>query len=473
MSARRACLLLALAWSAGAAAQAPARPPGLPGYQAHRIEEPVFKGRAVLYEAGREHRRTLLLVHGLGSNGAADFAEHAAWLAGAYHVLAVDLPGFAQSDRPAGAAYSPANYAAFLKHVADRHARKPLALLGYSMGAVVALRYAATYAQDVERLVLVDAPGILHRASYTGEFLTQLGLGFLQSRMGPGAAAGAQAGDAAGMILERLQQLLGQAEQAPLDLAALLAIPALRERILQNDPLRIAGLAVALEDLSREIPRIGAETLVIWGRQDRIAPLRTGRLLAHVMPRARLGVIDEAAHAPMQEAPAEFRGLLEPFLLGQAPAPAPAPQRSWVRHGSVHCEQRQGVVYTGDFDQLTLQACRGVRIRAARVRALRVLDSSVIIEDSDIGGDSAGLSAANARIAMTNGRIRGPVAIALRASRLDLAGVQVDGRDAAVQGEDAAPSPASSIVFSLSRVRSPHTDSAMHGYVAVTAGKPL
>ena len=427
----------------------------------------MFQGQAVVYEAGREHPRSLLLVHGLGSNGAGDFAEHAAWLARSHHVLAVDLPGFAQSDK-SGAAYAPASYAAFLRHVADRFARRPFALLGHSMGAVVALRYAANYPQDIDRLVIVDAPGILHRAAYAGEFLTRLGLGFLQSRTG---GAGAQGGDSLGVLIERLHQILGRAEQTNFDPQLILSIPALREKLLQNDPMRIAGLAVALEDLSRDLPRIDAQTLVIWGAQDAIAPLRTGRLLAHLLPRAQLSVIERAGHTPMQEAPEQFRALLEPFLAhGLAPAAAKAAP---ARRGSAACDRQNGLVYEGDYDRLELQGCRNVRIRAARVRDLRVLDSSVTIEDSDIGGESGGLTAGNARITMTNGRIRGPVAITLLASRLDLAGVQVEGRDTAVLWQDSNAAAVSSVVFSICRVRSPHTDATLHGYYAAAGGKPL
>ena len=386
-------------------------------------------------------------------------------------MLAVDLPGFAQSDR-ANSVYSPANYAAFLKHVADRFARKPFALLGHSMGGVLALRYASTYPEDIDRLVVVDAPGILHRASYTGEFLTRLGLGFLQSRMGNPGAAGALGSDSAGMITERLHQILGRAEQTNLDLQMLLTIPALREKLLQNDPTKIAGLMVALEDMSSEIPKIKTETLVIWGKQDTIAPLRTGKLLAHVLPHAQLAVIERAAHVPMQQTPDQFRDLLEAFLR-QGLAPAPAKRRELTRRGSVSCDRQNGLVYEGAYEQLTLQGCRNVHIGAARVRELRVLDSSVTIEDSDIGGDGGGLYASNASIEMTNGRIRGPVAISLLASRLDLAGVQVEGRRAAVEGLDGGAAIVSSVVFSISRVRSPHTDAAMHGYFAVASGKPL
>ena len=56
---------------------------------------------------------------------------------------------------------------------------------------------------------------------------------------------------------------------------------------------------------------------------------------------------------------------------------------------------------------------------------------------------------------------------------IDLAGVQVEGRDAAVQAQDSGAAAASSVVFSISRVRSPHTDATMHGYYAAAGGKPL
>jgi pimeloyl-ACP methyl ester carboxylesterase len=473
-------IVFAVVACAAVAAEDVARAPGLPGTKLHRIKEPVFKGQAVVYEVGREHAQTVLLVHGLGDAGASDYADHVAWLARSHHVLAVDLPGFAQSDKTS-TAYSPTTYVAFLKHVADRFAHKPFTLVGHSMGGVVVLRYAATHPGDLKRLVVVDAPGILHRAAYTGEFLTYMGLGFLQSKMGNSPAAGVVGRDSLGPITEKLNQILGRAEQSNIDPQMILSIPALREKLLQNDPMRIAGLAVAMEDLSKEIPTIQTETLVIWGKQDTIAPLRTGKLLAHVMPRAQLAVIERAGHEPMRQTPDRFRDLLEPFL-ERGLASAPAKTRELTRRGNASCDRQNGQVYEGEYDTLTLKGCKKAVISAARVRELRVLDSTLAIEDSDIGGDDGGLTASNAVIEMTNGRIHGPVAMTLLASRLDLAGVQIEGERAAAEGREAAPAMKgkkagppvpSSIVFSIGRVRSPHTEADMHGYVAVVSGKPL
>lgn len=464
---------IALAWFAASAVAADAAPcKNAPaGMQSHRIDVPGLGGRAYVYETGKEHPRTVMLVHGLGNNGACDYSEHISWLARSFHVVAVDLPGFAQSDK-ADVAYSPSSYAAFLKQVADRFVRRPFMLVGHSMGAVVCLRFAASNPKDLTRLVIVDAPGILHRYAYTGKFLTYIGLGFLQGRMANSPAAGFLGKDSFGPLTERLNEVLGRAEQMNVDPQMLLAIPGLRQKALQGDPMRIAGLAVAIEDLSTDIPKIQTETLVVWGKQDTLAPLRTGRLLAHVMPRAQLAVIERAAHEPMRETPDRFRDVLEPFL-DRGLTPAPVKNRELTKRGNVTCENKNNMVYEGEYDSLTLNGCRNALISNARVRALRVVDSTVTIEDSDIGGGEVGLYAANAAVEMTNGRIDGQVGITALASRLDLAGVQIDGRRAAVETQVNAAPVRSSVVFSMSRLRSPYNDTAVHGYYALLSEKPL
>jgi pimeloyl-ACP methyl ester carboxylesterase len=162
-----------------------APPPAWPYEHEARIAEPVFGGYAQLYQAGVGQARRIVLVHGIGDNGARDFEPLVPWLvAQGFHVLAFDLPGFGRSDKT-NALYSPANYAAFVKFVADRYVRRPFVLLGHSMGAVVALRYSADHPEDVERLIVMNAPGILHRLSYSSQFLAHLGMTFLPSFMNP------------------------------------------------------------------------------------------------------------------------------------------------------------------------------------------------------------------------------------------------------------------------------------------------
>jgi pimeloyl-ACP methyl ester carboxylesterase len=436
-----------------AACAAPAEAPRtLAGIAAQRVAEPVFNGHTYVYEAGREHPRTIVLVHGIG-DGPVDFASHIDWLARSYHVITFDLPGFGRSDK-ANLLYSPSNYAAFVKYIADRFAHRPFVLVGHSMGGVVAMRYAATYPGDVTQLVVIDVPGVLHRYVVASQALGRVGIDFLPSFMDP---------------LERFAQIahkvLRRVESTTLDPEEVLKDPARRESYLGGDPARIASMALAMENLSRDLPALPVETLVIWGKHDAIAPLRTGRMLAHTIPRAHLVELDRAAHVPMIEAPEPFRAALEKFLAdGIVPVASTAPPQ---RHGDVRCANRQHVVYEGEYDRLVLNDCRDVRIRRARVRELSVNNSTVLIDDSHIGGGDVGLYAHGATVVMTNGRIEGVVAIWAKDSRFDLAGVEIDARQHVMKAEE------SYVVFSVSRVRSPNWTGVAHNFFVVTRDNPL
>lgn len=448
-----AALLFSLAGT-HAAAQDAGEKPGMPGMEIHRIEEPVFKGRVAVYEAGRGKARSILLVHGIGVNAASDFADQIAWLRESFHVIALDLPGFGQSDK-SNDLYSPANYAAVLKHVADRFLQRPFVLVGHSLGALASLRYAAAYPDEVEKLVVISVPGVLHRHATTSRYLAGV-MGVSPKEF-----------ESLSWLSRLPGKLLTPLERLGVDPYGVLADPQQREGLLDGDPANIAGLGAAIDDLHEELLDVRAETLIIWGGRDTIAPLRIGRVLARTLPRARLEVIDDAAHTPMRETPGSLRSMLEPFLERGLPAPAPDTTVAMAQNGVVRCRRERNRVFEGEYALLTLESCQNAHIRNARVRELRILSSTVTIDDSHLGGGKTGMLVRSSTVVMTGGRIQGNVAISAYASRLDLAAVEVEGSEAAVK----APK-RSYVVFSLSPLKSPYTDGLMHDFVTVTDKSP-
>lgn len=452
------CLCAAVVVSAGGtrvAAQDTAAAPVMPGMTTHRMAEPVFNGQVVVYEAGRGNKRAIMLVHGIGEEGAHDYREHIAWLRESFHVIAMDLPGFGQSDK-SNSLYSPANYARVLKLIADRFIGRPFVMVGHSMGALASLRYAADYPEDVERLVVISVPGVLHRHTVSSRYLARAGQSFI-----PGSA------DSLEGLIRLAGKLLTPLERLGVDPQEVLSSPEERERALAADPVKIAGLAAVIDDLHQELPKIRAETLVIWGGRDEIAPLRNGRVLAAKIPRARLEVIEDAEHTPMDEAPLRFHAVLGAFLdygLESVPAKVAAPM---ARQGEKTCRRERGRIFEGEYDKLTLESCPQARIRNARIRELRILSSTVTIDDSHIGGGKTGMSVRNSTVVLTGGRIEGDVAISAYSSRLDLAAVEIEGREAAVKA-----SRRSYVVFSLSRLSSPYTQGEVHEFYTVTETSP-
>ena len=69
-------------------------------------------------------------------------------------------------------------------------------------------------------------------------------------------------------------------------------------------------------ELMQMLPAVETETLLIWGRQDGLAPLEQGEALNSVLPNSSLDVIDNCGHLPMTEKPETFNRLVRNFLVG-------------------------------------------------------------------------------------------------------------------------------------------------------------
>jgi pimeloyl-ACP methyl ester carboxylesterase len=203
------------------------------------ITEPVFHAKVHIYTAGQDGAPTVVLIHGLGDNGARDWDGLITVLARDFRVVAFDLPGFGHSSK-GNELYSPENYTAFLRYLLVEHVRaRTISLVGHSMGGAIALRYAARYPQDVTALVLVDVPGILHPMAYS-KYISHLGIDFLPS-LYPAQ------NDHLSNLVSSILTLTHKAQPVP---EAIIASPQLRQSFLNAEPAKIAGLALALEDFA-------------------------------------------------------------------------------------------------------------------------------------------------------------------------------------------------------------------------------
>ncbi|MFO0593272.1 MAG: alpha/beta hydrolase [Polyangiaceae bacterium] len=129
----------------------------LPGVEAkHKLETPLHVAYIERNPAGDV---PVIFVHGLGSSlkfwryQIDTFAEKG------YRVIAVDLPGYGKSDKPASFPYSMEAMADVVAEVASAlHADKPI-VIGHSMGGQTGLSYAIRYPDKLRALVLTSPAG--------------------------------------------------------------------------------------------------------------------------------------------------------------------------------------------------------------------------------------------------------------------------------------------------------------------------
>src|SRR5512142_1037240 len=231
------------------------------------INEPIFEGKVCTLQANRNAATGVILIHGLGGS-INDWKNVIPALAPDFHVLAFDLPGFGKSDK-GSQDYSPTRYAQLAHFLADHYfPNKPYHIVGHSMGGAIALRFAAQRPLRFQRLVLIDAAGILHPqviSKFQAGSMLERGSGVQQTR--------GFAERLSGRILEQVDRL----PISPIDIAN----NALgREYVLQGGPAKIAALELAGEDFSRAITSVIEPTLILWGGNDLTVPLRTGEILA-------------------------------------------------------------------------------------------------------------------------------------------------------------------------------------------------
>lgn len=221
-------------------------------------------------------------------------------------VVALDLPGFGQSDQPPD--LDAARYPAVILGLMDRLGLPKAALVGNSMGGAAAVAMAATRPERVSALVLLDSAGF-NLAPGQRPFILRL------------LAAGPIA-----PVLERLpvrRPLLRMGLRQVFHDPALVTAERFNEYLV---PLIRPGAMASMRSLllprSREasqfpdlLTRVRAPALVIWGREDRWVPVeQADRFLASI-PGSRKVVLEGCGHLPQEERPADVLRLLRDFLV--------------------------------------------------------------------------------------------------------------------------------------------------------------
>jgi pimeloyl-ACP methyl ester carboxylesterase len=262
------------------------------------------RARLSILEAGAGP--PVLAVHGLGGTKGS-FLPTVAALAPRFRVIAVDLPGFGDSDKPIGAAYDARFFARSGIDLLDALGLDRVHLIGNSLGGRVALEIALRHPGRAGRLGLL-APSLAWRRDRPWVPLLRLTrpeLGLVQLAPRPLVDAivrrvipGADEGWTAAGLDEFLRAYLTPAGRAAFYAAA--------RQIYLEEPHGEEGFWPRLRTLQ-------ADALFVWGRRDRLVPIAFARHVAEALPHARHLELD-CGHVPQVERPTQTHAALAAFL---------------------------------------------------------------------------------------------------------------------------------------------------------------
>jgi pimeloyl-ACP methyl ester carboxylesterase len=249
---------------------------------------------------------TVVCLHGLGGTKAS-FLPTVNALAGDYRVVALDLPGFGESDKPIGAPYDAPWFARSVFAAMDALGVDQAHLAGNSMGGRVAIEAGLTDRDRIGALLLLSPALAWLRSRPWAPLIRALRpeLGLIQPAPRPIVEAmvrrlvpAANGGWTAAGIDEFLRAYLTRSGRAAFYAAA--------RNIYLDEPHGDDGFWTRLESLQ-------CESLFVWGRNDTLVPIGFMKHVERALPRAR-HVELACGHVPQVERPRETHGAIRKFL---------------------------------------------------------------------------------------------------------------------------------------------------------------
>lgn len=235
------------------------------------------------------HNNTpILLLHGFDSS-LLEFRRLLPLLATDNETWAVDLLGFGFTQRPTDVSFGIEAIKTHLYYFWKTHISKPVILVGASMGGATAIDFTLTYPEIVEKLVLIDSAG-LTKQPIVGKFMfppfDYLATEFLRQ--------------------PKVRKNISQAAYYDKSFASLDAqiCTALHLKCEGwNRALIAFTKSGAYGSFLKRLEEIKQQTLIIWGREDRILGTKDADKLNKAIASSNLVWIDQCGHVPHLEKP--------------------------------------------------------------------------------------------------------------------------------------------------------------------------
>ena len=272
-------------------------------WRAHLRSAAVNGNRVNYVEMGQGP--PLVFVHGLAGCWQ-NWLENIPHFARTRRVIAVDLPGFGESELPQDDISIP-GYGRFVDAFLGEIGVERAPLVGNSMGGFICAEVAVSHPSRVEKLVLVSAAGLMTvpRSKLA-----------LAKRVAPMFHYGAA------RAIGRREHWVRRRGMRRTFLYGVATHPDLLQPELcfeiasgGGKPGFLDAFAAVLDyDFRDRLSDVSHPTLIIWGRQDKIVPVGGAHEYERLISDSRKVIYEDTGHVPMIERPHLFNHQLEEFL---------------------------------------------------------------------------------------------------------------------------------------------------------------
>ena len=250
----------------------------------------TVNGLKINYEEKGEGE-LIVLLHGWGSNIKL-FANLIDLLSKKYRVVAMDMPGFGESEEPKEV-WDVGSYVDFVIDFIKDYSVDKVMLLGHSFGGrvIIKMHSRESLPFEVTKVILVDSAGIMPPKTKKKSWRTRY------YKMGKAVLSTGVAQKLAPDALENFRKKMGSADYAA-------ASPMMRQVMVK----------VVNEDLEPYLPNIKCPTLLVWGVNDTATPLSDGEKMEKLIPDAGPVKLENAGHYSFLEQQFIFNRVMCSFM---------------------------------------------------------------------------------------------------------------------------------------------------------------
>jgi pimeloyl-ACP methyl ester carboxylesterase len=291
---------------------AAAKPPSvdLNAFDASKKTVALPNGEKLAYiDRGPRDGRVLVLIHGY-TDSARDWVPLLPYLSPRDRQILVDLRGHGRSDKPE-CCYSRLDFAYDVKLLLDALQVRKAAVIGHSLGSIVAQTFAEYWPERTAGAVLISStggfvPGAPRKAP---QFDFAAAIRGLKDPIDPNSPFMIAWWDSPTPVdpdfIRRQRQ-----DAAAIPLRVWFAV--LDQALAVSDVGLRADAGYA--DLQSTLPRLKAPVLLIWGQDDPIMEEAARQTLRDGLPHAKLKSFDGLGHNPFWEDPAAVADAINSFL---------------------------------------------------------------------------------------------------------------------------------------------------------------
>ena len=218
---------------------------------------------------------TILILHGWGScaknwNKIKELLEKRG-----YKVFIPDLPGFGKST-PLVQPRSIDDYVDWLENYCKENNISMFYLLGHSFGGSIATKFIIRNLEKVQKLFLVGCAGI-RKKTFKKEVAKKIAKSFKVFKFFPFYS----------LIRKALYKLILRSDYLT----------------VKNSIMKETYQNIINEDISKQFSKISVPTVIIWGKKDKLTPIKDAYYIKEAISGAKLEVLPGIFHNPQSENP--------------------------------------------------------------------------------------------------------------------------------------------------------------------------